>query len=371
MTGSLSVNPEKAASIEKAYNVKPYTLYVNGYDLLTFKNNAMIAVLGLAGNTLDSKNFGNREDEEMLASYINGVGSTIAYINETSAMRGIADALAAYMGVGKYEGSTGSQYDRTVRSLAKSTASSTRAMFLPQVVPSMYKDVQGALQYDKKKAVTFLDFLVNDVPFLEEMIVTKQIDHFGRPIKEEFFMPSPFGGLSLVGWENGVFTGPLKEIQSQDKYYKMAVDAGYKPTAYKETKYFAEVSPLDYMGKETDKMQGFRGTVKEQGKDENLKENEKGMYVFELDISPEELAEINVVRGTYVRQWLDDNEEIFMTKSKADKKKILENLFSTGTSLAKGKVLNLENEIYRFVPVPAGTSGFNVAGVNIPTKLKD
>lgn len=371
MTGSLSVNPEKAAAIEKAYNVKPYTFYVDGKDVLSFKNNALIAVLGLAGNTLDSRNFGNREDEEMLASYVNGVGSTIAYINETSATRGIADAIAAYMGIGKYEGATGSQYDRVVRSLAKNSASSIQAMFLPRVVPSMYKDIQGALQYDKKKATSFSEFLVNDVPFLEEMIVTKQIDHFGRPIKEEFFMPSPFGGLSLVGWENGVFTGPLKEIQSQDKYYKMAVDVGYMPSAYKETKYFAEVSPLDYMGKETDKMKGFRGTVKEQGKDEDLKQNEKGMYVFQLDISPEKLAEINVVRGTYVREWLDKNEQIFMTKSKADRKKILENLFSTGTSLAKGKVLNLENEVYRFVPVPAGTSGFEVAGVNIPTKLND
>jgi hypothetical protein len=257
------------------------------------------------------------------------------------------------------------------QSVAKSAASSTQAMFLPRVVPSTWKDIQGALLYDKKKATNFQEFLVNDLPFLEDMIVTKQYDHFGEPLKEEFFVPSPLGGLSLIGWENGTFSGPFQEIQSQSKYYQMAQDAGYKPTAYKETKYDVEVSPLEYLdkGNPSEKIKGLRADVKEQGLDGEPKKNETGMYVFPLNISPDKLAEINQVRGQYVRTWLDKNETIFLQKTKSERNNILKNLYATGTTLAKGKVLNLDNEVYRFVPVEVGANGYEVSGAFIPTKL--
>jgi hypothetical protein len=370
MTGSLSVNPEKASAIEKATGLKPYFLYIDGKEVMSYRNNALLSVFGLTGNVLDSRNFGNKEDEELLSSYVNGVGSTIAFINETSALRGFSDAIAAYFSIGKYEGATGSSVDRVMKSLAKSSASSLQATILPRVIPSTYKDIQGALLYDKKKATNFLEFMVNDVPFLEDMIVTKQYDHFGEPLKEEFFVPSPLGGLSLIGWENGTFAGPFQEVQSQSKYYRMAQEAGYKPTAYKETKYEVEVSPLEYLDKTpSDKTKGLKADIEEQGIKGEPKKNEKGMFVFQLNISPEKLAEINQVRGQFVRTWLDKNEAIFIQKTKGERNNILKNLYTTGTTLAKGKVLNLDNEVYRFVPVEVGANGYEVSGAFIPTKL--
>jgi hypothetical protein len=175
----------------------------------------------------------------------------------------------------------------------------------------------------------------------------------------------------LIGWENGTFSGPFQEIQSQSKYYQMAQDAGYKPTAYKETKYDVEVSPLEYLdkGNPSEKIKGLRSDVKEQGLEGDEKKNEKGMFVFTLNISPDKLAEINQVRGQYVRTWLDKNETIFLQKTKSERNNILKNLYATGTTLAKGKVLNLDNEVYRFVPVEVGANGYEVSGAFIPTKL--
>jgi len=330
VTGGISTSFEKRTQIQEALGIEQHTVYHYGDKVLNYRNNGLIAVLGMQGAMADAYYFDENPPETFAGLYAAATMAMVYFISEQSAMKGFSETMSALTKVGKYEGE-----DKIGKRLRESTlrniASSAQSMFLPRLIPSLYKDYQGIMQMDKKKASTIDEFLVNDVPFLEDMIVTKNYDHFGRPIKEEFFIPSPLGGLSLIGWDNGFFKGPFNDVTEGDKYYQLTFSAGYKHTAYRDDKATKTVLADEYLALQ-----------KKYGDTINSEElSQKGMYTVELSLTPEQVAEINRLRGDYVRKWIDKNERILDGKTKEDRHDIFKRLFEVGAKYAKTKVTGI------------------------------
>ena len=332
VTAGISPNREKVVEIEKAFGIEPYTVYSYGRKVLSYRNSAMIAPLAMQGAMMDAQNFRTDDIESNLDLFAAASIATIAFISEQSAVKGASEALGALAGIGKYEKDV-KLPDRLIEAAKRNLASTTKAMIMPRLIPALYKDFQGIMEMDKTRATTFRDFLVEDVPFLEDMIVTKQVDHFGEPIKEEFFMPSPFGGLSLIGWDKGFFKGPFSEITQTNPYYKLAFEAGYTPKAYRDDKLTKEMT-----AKEFETFQPLSKAEIAAKKETDV----TGIYIVELDLTPEQVAEINRIRGKYVRDYLDDNMTKFKKYSKSERKEIFERLFEVGTKYAKTKVTGVD-----------------------------
>jgi hypothetical protein len=330
VTGGISTSLEKRMQIEKALGIEPYTVYSYGNKVQNYKNNGMIAVYGMQGAMADAYYFRENAPETSANLYAAATMAMVYFISEQSAMKGFSESLSALTKVGKYEGEDDIG-KRLRESTLRNIASSAQSMFLPRLVPALYKDYQGIMQMDKKKASSIDEFLVNDVPFLEQMIITKNYDHFGRPIKEEFFIPSPLGGLSLIGWDNGFFKGPFNDVTQGDKYYELTMSAGYTPKAYRDDKATKTVLADEFLA--------LKKKYGDTFKSEELAQ--KGIYTVEISLTPEQVAEINRLRGDYVRKWIDDNESILDGKTKEDRQSIFERLFEVGAKYAKTKVTGI------------------------------
>jgi hypothetical protein len=333
VTGGISSSNERRVEIERSLGLEPYCIYSYGRKVSTYRNSALISVFAMQGAMMDAKNFRKNKLENDIANYMAATAATIYFISEQSALKGFSETLAAIAGIGEHEGNT-DFFSRIVISAERNLASSTQALILPRLIPALYKDYQGIMLMDKKKASRYQEFVVNDVPFLEDMIVTKQYDHFGEPLKEEYFMPSPVGGLSLIGWDNGFFKGPFSEISQDNEYYKMALEAGYTPTAYRDDKLTKEVTAQEFVN--------FKGAKSKDVSYEEKASDKEGFHLIEVDLTPEQVAEINRLRGQYVKKYLDDNKTKFLTYSKSERNLILGRLFEVGGKYAKTKVTGVD-----------------------------
>jgi hypothetical protein len=139
------------------------------------------------------------------------------------------------------------------------------------------------------------------------------------------------GGLSLIGWDNGFFKGPFNDVTQGDKYYELTMSAGYTPKAYRDDKATKTVLADEFLA--------LKKKYGDTFKSEELAQ--KGIYTVEISLTPEQVAEINRLRGDYVRKWIDDNESILDGKTKEDRQDIFKRLFEVGAKYAKTKVTGI------------------------------
>ncbi len=261
ITGEQTGNYTDNKGVVRGGKLEPYSVYIKGKKVLSYKTTPLAAVFLPAGYIRDYKVYG--KNEGALAATSDMAYNYLAFVNDQSAMQGIA---------GIFEGVK----DASKTSVEK--AGSTLAKMMSGLVP-----YSGAVKYitnttnaltgqTDKRPIDWYENIYRDLPFATYAMETRT-DHFGQPVKETFDIPLvPVGDRGL-----------LAEMSDKSKYYKLTSDHKYMP------KY----------------------------------ENDKKFYVGgkEVDINKKELNALNVRRGELVKDALDSKNVFYLRNGGSEDKK--------------------------------------------------
>jgi len=329
LTGSISGDRKKVDAY-KAIGLEPYTLYHYGTKVLNYKTSPSAIYFAQAAYIMDKVNFGDGKfDKNDLDTYTLGSIASLEFTTEASSLTAVRDMIDAVIGRGAFENVSDSQ--KLAYLLEKNLTSTARGLVIPAVIPAITKDVQGMLEMDKKKAVKTGEQFFNDIPLLEGMIENKMLDPFGRTVKERPASPSPILGIPLVGWNNGTFESPLADSKITDKYYDLVVKNGYYPSMYKQNTYSIMVTNEEYTGLTK---KGFDVAVQD---NPDLAETD---YKFiDVNLTKQQIYDINKIRGEYVRDFIDENYDMLNSLEPSTFKKMISSAYEQGTAIGKTEIL--------------------------------
>lgn len=355
LTADLTGDYEKADAL-KAQGLEPFSLYYYGKKVLTWKNSPTAIFFAQPAYIMEKQNFGgDKYSEDELAALTMGSLATLTFIQESSSLKIVSDMTNAVMDRNQFKDLSG--VEKTATMLSKNLTSTSRALFVPQFLPSMTKDVQGMLEMDKKKAMTTKEQFFNDLPMLDGMIKNSMLDPFGRAVKEKVSMPSPLLGAPIIGWKNGTFESPLSDAKVTDKYYDLCVGKDYYPSYYRQSKVAVTVSAEEYAGLTTKE---FDIELK---KNPDLDSEEK---IIEIDLSKQQVYDINKVRGEFAKSFIDENYEEMKALPDKEFKDLMTAVYSQGTNLGKRKVLGIEFPVYNVIPIRAVNDIKEIGNWKIP-----
>lgn len=293
VTGNITGDYTKNQSIFKATGKEPYSIYVNGEKIFTYQYTPWAPIFAPVGYYSDSQKY--EEKQSMTASVANNAIKYFNYISDQSSMKGLGD----FMQIFKTDSRQKFDPVNYAKTFLAKTASS---LLVPNLVKATNNDIRGLFSMDDKRAIDTWQYLVKDMPFVEEILHTKY-DHLGRPVKDIFDIPA----VDVPGYDI------LKN--TNDPYYKSFVDHNYYPNYFMDRNY----TDLKF------------------DKDGNVDiENSK-----EVQMTKSQLDDVNQVRGEYVLKQLEDK-SFFNSLEKMDNdeyKKTMQKLFSEGTNYAKLKIL--------------------------------
>ena len=357
LTADLTGDYEKADAL-KAQGLEPFSLYFYGKKVLTWKNSPTAIFFAQPAYIMEKKEFGEEKySDNEIAAFVMGSLASLTFIQESSSLKIVSDMTNAIMDRNQFKDLSG--VEKTTTMLSKNLTSTARALFVPQFLPSMTKDVQGMLEMDKKKAITTKEQFFNDLPLLDGMIKNSMLDPFGRTVKEKVSMPSPILGAPIIGWKNGTFESPLSDAKVEDKYYDLCVSKDYYPSYFRKSKVAIDVTPEEYLGiskKEFDI---------ELKKDPNLSDSKQPI---EINLTDQQIYDINKVRGEFAKNFIDKHYDRMKELSDDKFKKLMQGVYEQGTNLGKREVLGLKFPVYNMIPVEAKNGVKEVGNFVIPLK---
>jgi len=290
----------KNRALEQANGYKEYTADFMGYKFNYKYNSILASILTPIGAVKDYENYIDKNpatEKELVDKVAYGLVMHMAFTGNQANLQGWRDMFGTAPGKAIDE----DNWSEKVKDWgAKSGGKILRNMVVPNFAIQANKDVKGLLDMADKKPTEAMDYLLKDVPFVESML-TNKIDHLGRDVKSQFYLP-----VALV---------PDKlNMSGNDPMYKMFVDKKYYPR-------FA-----------TDK------TVFD-GNDE-------------ITLSDKQMNEVNKMRGKYVLDKLESKDEIKgktyreLLESLSDEKfkEEMNSLFKEGELKAKSKIVGLDVE---------------------------
>jgi len=262
ITGEQTGNYTDNKGITRGGKLEPYTVYIKGKKVLSYKTTPLAAVFLPAGYIRDYKVYG--KNEGALASTADMAYNYLAFISDQSAMQGVAGIFEGVKDASK------SSVEKLGSTLAKMTSGLIPYSGAVKYVTNTTNAVMGDTD---KRPIDWYENAYRDIPFATYAMETRT-DHFGQPVKETFDIPLvPVGDRGL-----------LAEISDKSKYYKLTSDHKYMP------KY----------------------------------EDDKKLYIGgkEIDISKKELNGLNVKRGKLVKEALD-SENVFQLRHDSDEPPIV------------------------------------------------
>lgn len=295
-TGDYQKNKEIQTASGGEY--KEYTADFMGYQF-SYKYNSILApILTPIGAVSDYEKYKdkNPEEEKHLLDRIGyGFMSYGLFVGNQANFQNLRDIFANTPGKPIDEDNI-SEEARDY--LAKAGGKVIRGILVSNFAMQANKDVKGLMDLAEKKPTEAYEYMMKDVPFVES-ILQNRLDHFGREIKSQFHLP-----IALV---------PDKlNIKGEDPLYKLTLEKHYYPI---------------FVTKKT----VFNGDD-------------------EVNLSNKQLSEVNKLRGKYVLDKMQSDDEIkgktYMEFLKGldddDFKKEMNKVFKEGELKAKSEVMGLD-----------------------------
>lgn len=282
ITANLTGDFQKNQTIKRGSNIDPYSVYIFGQKIFSYKYTPWAAALAPVGYMRDFDKYG---DDKSLSSKIAAPFLNYMYfINDQAAMKGVNELMS---GMSENNPIRDPEYWR------KLFAKTARSMVAPNFVLQANNDIRGAFGLEDKRAIEWWEHSVKDVPLLEEMLKNR-IDVLGREMKDEFDIP----GIPFT----------IRDVN--DPYFRLFNEKKYYPSFYKR-----------------------RTITKFEGEGENMQAVEDQMSLTELN-------ELNKIRGEYVLSILSEPEVVDDLRQLDNEsfKKIMDKYFSEGADVAKEKL---------------------------------
>lgn len=299
-TGDYQKN--KALKFSTGGEFKEYTADFMGFQF-SYKYNSILApIFTPLGAMSDFEKYKDRNPEQEKAVYakvLYGLQSYLQFVGDQANLQGFRDLFSSESTRTSVD--LNNDLEKNAEKFARSGGKILRNLLVPNFLIQANKDAKGLMEMADKKPVEWYDYTIKDVPLVES-IMRNRYDHYGRDIKSEFHLP--------------VILVPDKlNIESKDPYYKMDIDHGYDPTFVKNKVV-------------------FDGDA-------------------EIDLTPEQMDDMNRMRGEYVLKKLQSTEKLKDGKtymelldglSKKDYAEEKNRLFKDGELYAKSKILGLDVE---------------------------
>ena len=299
ITGDLKGDYSENQQLKKTAGgagLEEYSLYVKGRKVTSYGNNPMGLLFIQSGLFMDAMRSGRMDsDDEWYKKLITAQRLSMWYIRDIGSAQSIADPINMILGTGQYADKKDlSLKQKIVETGEKKLAQLLSSGFIPggRVIKSFEEDVRGLLSYDKREANDAYE-VMEKMMLLDDKLNFK-VDLFGRNVKEQFKVESPFVVPVVRQTPVGEILTFFEKAEQSDPYYTFLSKYGIK---------------------EKDKMYRNR-TLSTALPIKDAKVDDAGIYT--IDINQDQINEINAIRGKYFMEQLNKKEE--------NGKTVLENL---------------------------------------------
>lgn len=258
---------------------KEYTADFMGFQF-SYKYNSILApVLTPIGAMKDFENYKDKTpetEEELMSRLTYGFFSYTDFVMNQAALQGFRDLFKDQYNRGSVD--MDDDIQKKSEKIAKVGGKLLRSLIVPNFALQANKDVKGLMELADKKPVQWYDYAIKDIPFVES-IMQNRYDHFGREVKSQFSLP-----ILLV---------PEKlNIETEDPYYKMALEHKYTPTFVKDKVVFDGENEIDLTPSQMEELNLKRGefVLRKLQSREKIKDGKTYMEMLD-DLNNEDFAE--------------------------------------------------------------------------------
>lgn len=318
-TGDYQKNREIHTSTGGEY--KEYTFSIYGHQF-SYKYNSILAPLFIPiGALSDYQKYRDKTPEsekDLLSKVAYGTMSYLDFVRNQANLQGFRDLFGDQKGKEVNEDNwsevMGERLQRTGGKIA-------RGLVVPNFLIQGNKDVKGLMDMAEKKPVEWYDYMIKDVPFVES-IMKNRYDHFGRDVKSEFSLP--------------IVAVPDKlNLKAKDPLYEMTLKHKYYPTFVAKKTVFDGEDEIDLTDDQMDEMNKLRGEyVRKKLEDPKKLEGE----TFESLLSAMPADKYNMVKALKGKTYAEILDQMDDDSFKEEMNK----LFKAGELDAKSKVLGLD-----------------------------
>jgi len=307
VTGSMAGDYLDNKAIEKATGIKPYTVYLFGKEIFSYKMTPLVPLLLPAGDLRDFKKYRKKDsegDEKTMADKaIEYFYDYIGFVLEGSTMKGMSDFFEIAKTVKSEKGGA----DKI-----KKWAAGMANAFVPysSAVKFLNKQQKAFKEENAKRATEWYEYAYKDLPVLGEYLSDRK-DHFGQPVKEDVNIP--FLSIGNRGW--------ISKVGDLSKYYKLTEEKNYKVK-------FLSKKDVDVDGEATRITPSQLSEINAKRGEIVAKALDSKNIIFDIDEYGEE---VGVSKGTtydYLKDLSDEEFKIYMDK-----------IYASATTLAKIEVL--------------------------------
>ncbi len=240
ITGAQTGDYMDNKGIIRGGGLEPYSVYVKGKKVMSYKTSPWSAALLVPGYIRDAKLYGKASDIKDIAAYA-GM-NWLMFINDQSAMQGVQGLVST---VAEAEKVTASTVGTTMAKYAQN-------MILPYsgALKFFNNNVKAIMREDDKRPIDSWEYLTKDVPFIDQVSRARK-DHFGQDVKETFEIP-----LLPVG-QKGVFD----VLGDVSEYYRLCKDHNYFPSFTTQRKMYVDGTDIQLSKKELDDINTERGQI--------------------------------------------------------------------------------------------------------------
>lgn len=296
ITGAQTGDYMDNKGIIRGGGLEPYSVYVHGKKVLSYKTSPWAAALLLPGYMRDAKLYGKSEDKTDIAAYT--ALNWFLFINDQSSMQGVQGLISTIADSKKMNAET----------VYTTMAKYAQNMVVPYSGALKFLDnnTKAVLGMNDNRPIDPLEYITKDVPFLDQIARTRK-DHFGQDVKETFDIP-----MLPVGQR-----GVIEAMADTSKYYELCKDKGYFPAFSTQRKMYLDGATINISKKELDDINTDRGQLVKKALDS------KNVFIPKNeDDADEKTAEMSTME--YLKTL--DNDEF---------KKRMDALFAEATKLAR------------------------------------
>ena len=276
--------------------LEPYSVYVNGKKIMSYKTSPWAAALLVPGYIRDAKLYAKANNLKDIAAY-SGL-NWLLFINDQSAMQGVQGLVSTLAEAKK----------TTSETVTTTLAKYAQNMIVPYsgAVKFLNNNVKSILGMEDNRPIDSWEYLTKDIPFVDQVSRTRK-DHFGQPVKESFDIP-----LVPIGQR-----GVVEAMGDVSEYYRMTKEKGYYPSFTTQRRIYVDGQEIQMSKKDLDDINTDRGQLVAQALDS------KNVFVPRDSADEnEELADMTTME--YLKTL--DNDEF---------KKRMDALFSEATKIAR------------------------------------